>query len=310
MTDAANALGADLARSVSAPGGLQTRSAQVDGVTDKGVNVRIGDELLLDIPCSEGYRRRQAGDWVAITKSSRPVVVWRLGDDPGEATEDEIREIAADTAADLQVVRAVTWGTAAPAGTGWQAGTTVHARKNSQGKVELYVQLGTVTEPSPPAPPARAPSPVTVTPSSSGSWRSGRPDDYASNPIQGDWTGSGDRRGAWFYGAKIAQACAGKTVSGMSVALTRARGSGVNAKRPMHLYLHSHQSEPSGQLTLGDGPEELLSLSVGARGTAALPAPWRSALASGTARGLAIYAQGRTDYMAVTGGTLTIRFSA
>ncbi|MES9587825.1 hypothetical protein ABWK57_02825 [Streptomyces sp. NPDC094045] len=308
MTDPAADLGALLAP--RAPTGLQTRSAQVDGVTDRGVNLRVGDELLLDIPCSEGYRNRQAGDWVAVTKGARPVVVWRLGDDPGEATEDEIREIAADTAADMQVVRAVTWGTAAPTGTGWQAGTTVYARKTAAGKVELYVQLAAESDPSPTPPPGRAPSPVTITPTAAGSWRNGRPDDYASSPMQGDWTGGGDRRGAWFYGARIAAACAGKAVASMTVALTRSRGSGSNDKRPLHIYLHGYQSPPSGQLALGDGPEELLRLSVGARGTAALPASWRTALASGSARGLAIYARGRTDYMGVTGGAITIKFSA
>lgn len=308
MSNPADELGHLLAPQPQA--GLQTRSAQVDGVTDRGVNLRIGDELLLDIPCSEGYRNRAAGDWVAVTKSARPVVVWRLGDDPGEATEDEVREIAADVASDLQVVRAVTWGTGGPSGSGWQAGTTVHARKNAAGKVELYVQLSAVSDPSPTAPPGRAPSPVTVTPNSSGSWRNGRPDDYANTPMQGDWTGGGNRRGGWFYGAKIANACAGKSVSSMTVAFTRTRGSGVNAKRPMHLYLHDYTTEPSGQLAVGDGPEELLSLSVGARGTATLPASWRTALASGSARGLAIYAAGRTDYAGFTGGAITIKFSA
>ena len=70
-----------------------------------------------------------------------------------------------------------------------------------------------------------------------------------------------------------------------------------------------HSSPPSGQLNLGDGPEDLLRLSVGAMGTATLPASWRSALASGSAKGLAIYASGATDYMAVTGGKITITFA-
>jgi hypothetical protein len=52
----------------------------------------------------------------------------------------------------------------------------------------------------------------------------------------------------------------------MTVKFTRRTGSGVNAKRPLHLYLHNYSSAPSGQLNLGDGPEELLSLSVGATG--------------------------------------------
>lgn len=309
MSDPAAELGTHLARTTG-QAGLQTRSAQVDGVTDQGVNLRIGDELVLDVPCADSYRDRAAGDWVAVTRSARPVVVWRLGQDPGVETEDEIREIALDAAADTQVVRAVSWGTGPPPGIGWQSAVATHVRKDAQGKIEYYYQLASETDPAPPAPPSRAPSPVTVAPTSSGSWRNGRPDEYASNPMQGDWTGGGNRRGAWFYGTRIAAACAGKTVTSMTFTVTRARGSGVNSKRPVHLYLHGYTTPPSGQLALGTGPEDLLQLSVGARGTAPLPASWRSALASGTARGLAVYASGRTDYAAFTGGSLRITFAA
>ncbi|MFD4273828.1 hypothetical protein R2B67_26300 [Streptomyces cyaneofuscatus] len=308
MTSPAFELGHLLAPQPQA--GLQIRSAQVDGVTDRGVNLRIGDELLLDVPCSEGYRNRAAGDWVAVTKSARPAVVWRLGDDPGETTEAEIRELAAEVATDLQVVGAVSWGTESPPGTGWQSVIGTFVRKGPGGKAEYYHQLAATTEPPPPAPPVRPPSPVTISPTSSGTWRGGRPDSYASNPTQGDWTGRGNRRGGWFYGTQIAAACAGKTVSSMTVTFTRARGSGVNAKRPLHVYLHDYTSPPSGQLSLGSDPEDLLRLSVGSRGTATLPSSWRTALASGSARGLAIYANGRTDYLAVTGGALRITFAA
>lgn len=309
MSDAAAELGALLARDTSGSR-VTTRSAEVDGVTDRGVNLKIGGTLLLDVPCADSYRNRSAGDWVAVRTGSRPVVMWRLGDDPGDESEEEIREIAGDVAADLQVVRAFTWGTGTPAGTGWQTTSTLFVRKNSQGKVEVYAQLGSVTDPSPDVPAGRAPSPVTVTANSSGTWRNGRPDEYASNPTQGDWTGRGNRRGAWFYGSKIQDACAGKTVASMQVSFTRSRGAGVNSRRPMHVYLHGYTSEPSGQLSLGAGPEELLRLSVGSRGTAALPASWRSALASGSERGLGIYASGRTDYAAFTGGSIKITFSA
>lgn len=308
MTDPAVELGTRLALPAGR-GGPQTRSAQVDDVTDRGVNLLIGEELLLDVPCADSYRNRQAGDWVAVTRGARPVVVWRLGADPGVETEAEIREIALDAAADVQVVSAVTWGTAVPTGPGWQSGTTVYARQVA-GKVQLYVQTASVSDPSPTPPPGRAPSPVTISPESSGAWRNGRPDETRSTPYQGDYTGRGNLRGGWFYGTRISAACSGKTVASMTVSLTRARGAGVNAKRPAHLYLHSHTSPPSGQLNLGDGPQSLIRLSVGATGTATLPAAWRNALASGSARGLAIYASGSTDYSAWTGGSIRITFSA
>ncbi|MFF9088659.1 hypothetical protein ACF1BE_19945 [Streptomyces sp. NPDC014991] len=307
-SEAARALGEDLARAGGGPA-AGTVSAQVVDVTDRGVNLDYRGALLLDVPCVDSYRNRRAGDWVALRPGSRPVVMWRLGTDPGDVDEESIRSLAREVTLDEQVVRAATWGTAAPAGTGWQTVQTLYLRKNTEGKVELYGQLASQSDTSPDTPPDRAPKPATITPTAYGTWRGGRPDDYADYPTQGDWTGRGNRRGGWFYGSAIAAACAGKAVASMTVKLSRRRGSGVNARRPLHLYLHGYTSPPSGQLDLGDGPEEPLSLSAGATGTATLPASWRSQLASGAAKGLAIYASGSRDYMSVSGGTITITFS-
>jgi hypothetical protein len=309
MTTPARRLGALLAVNVTAGSGMQTANAQVVDVTDSGVNVSLGGTLLLDVQCADSYRNRTPGDWVAVRLGTTPTVLWRLGPDPGGDDEATIAQIATDAAHAVQVVSAVTWGTADPDGTGWQQATTPYARRKADGTVELYFQLGSQTDDSPTAPPARPPAPVTLSPTDAGTWRGGLPDDYASAPVQGDYTGRGNRRGGWFYGTAIADACAGKTVATMRVAFTRKAGSGVNSRRPMHLYLHTYTSAPSGQLTLGDGPQDLLALSAGGRGTATLPAAWTTALAAGTARGLAIYAAGATDYMAVTGGALTITYS-
>ncbi|MFJ9468321.1 hypothetical protein [Streptomyces caniferus] len=309
MTDAARQLGEDLARALSTSSSSGTVSAEVVDVTDAGtVNVMMGGALVTDVACADSYRNRRAGDWVAVRPGGRPVVMWRLGDDPGPADAVTIRQLATEVALDEQVVRAATWGTAAPSGSDWQQVNTLYLRKNTEGKVELYGQLGSESDPSPDAPAGRAPKPVTVTASSSGSWRNGRRDDYRDYPFQGDYTGGGNLRGAWFYGTKIADACSGKTVAKMTVSFTRRRGSGANAKRPMHLYLHDHTSPPS-SLDLDEGPEELLSLSVGAMGTATIPADWRAKLASGSRKGLAIYAKGSRDYASFSGGSITITFS-
>jgi hypothetical protein len=312
MNDPADLLGAALAQAQAAGGGGgEVVSAVVADVTESGrVNLQLGNgDLLLEVACPDSYRGRAAGDWVAVRLSARPVVLWRLGADPVEDEQAATEQIAVQAAIDTQVVRAATYGTGAPSGTGWQQATEVHVRK-IDGKLELYFKVGSVADPSPGTPDVPAPKPVTISPTDSGSWRNGKPDEYAASPTQGDWTGRGNRRGAWFYGSAIQNACAGKTVASMKVRFSRKTGAGVNVKRPMHLYLHDHSSPPSGQLDLDDGPEELLSLSVGATGTATLPASWRSQLASGAAKGLAIYATGSRDYMAVTGGRITITFSA
>jgi hypothetical protein len=308
VTTPAEQLG--LALRASPQPGLQTVSAQVVDVTDTGVNLQYQGALLLNVRCADSYRGRQPGDWVAVRPGTVPVVLWRLGDDSSGTDQAAMTQIATDVAHDIQVVRAVTWGTADPSGTGWQTTSTLFVRKTPEGQVELYAQLASESDGSPTAPPGRPPSPVTVSPTAYGTWRSGAPDDYADYPTQGDWTGRGDRRGGWFYGSAIAAACSGRNVASMHIAFTRRTGSGVNNKRPMHLYLHNYTAPPSGQLSLGDGPQDLLSLSVGGRGTAVLPASWRSALASGSARGVAVYASGRTDYAAFSGGAITITFTA
>ncbi len=302
-------LGVDLARA-QAGSTPQTVSAEVVDTTDAGVNLNMNGALLLDVPCPDTYRDRAAGDWVAVRPGTRPVVLWRLGPDPAADETERIQAAAEAALDDMQVVRAATWGTAAPSGSGWQQATIPWIRKTSAGKIELYFQLGSQSDTSPSAPATRPPKTLTVSPTDSGTWRNSRPDEYASSPTQGDWTGRGNRRGAWFYGSRIVDACQGKTVASMKVSFTRKRGSGHNAKRPMHLYLHDHNSAPSGQLDLDDGPENLLSLSVGGTGTATLPSSWRTKLANGTARGLAIYANGSTDYASFTGGKITISFSA
>jgi len=311
VSDPADLLGAALAGLAGASGKGDVLSLEVADVTESGrVNLQLGNgDLLLEVPCPDSYRDRRAGDWVAVRMSAKPVVLWRLGADPVETETESTEEIAVQAALDTQVVRAATYGTGAPGGSGWQQATEVHVRK-VDGKLEVYFKVGSVADPSPSTPGVPAPKAVTISPTDSGSWRNGKPDEYAASPTQGDWTGRGNRRGAWFYGSAIQNACSGKTVATMTVKFSRKTGSGVNAKRPMHLYLHDHSSAPSGQLDLDDGPEELLSLSVGATGTATLPASWRTQLASGAAKGLAIYSSGSRDYMSVTGGRITITFSA
>jgi len=302
-------LGKDLDALASGAGGLQTVTAEVIDVTEAGtVNIHMMGADLFNVACTDAYRNRKAGDTVAVRRGAVPVVLWRLGADPVDTEQADIEKVAQDAAQDAQVVRAATYGTGAPAGSGWQAASAVYVRK-VDGRLELYFQVPSDADPSPGTPSVPSPKPVTISPTDSGTWRNNRPDEYASAPTQGDWTGRGNRRGGWFYGSAIQNACAGKTVAKMTVAFTRKTGSGVNAKRPMHLYLHSHSSPPSGQLNLGDGPEDLLRLSVGAKGTATLPKSWATALASGSAKGLAIYASGSTDYMSVTGGKITISFS-
>lgn len=185
----------DLGKSLAAAGasGAQVVSAQVVDVTAAGVNLDYQGTLLLDVACPDSYRGRAAGDWVAVRPGAVPVVLWRLGPDPGGTDAASIGEIATDAASDLIAISAYTWGTTTP-GAGWEQVNTLWTRKDARGVGQLYAQIGS-SAPSPTPPATRPPKTVTISPTAADSWRNGRRDDYASNPMQGDWTGGGNRRG-------------------------------------------------------------------------------------------------------------------
>lgn len=302
-------LGIDLARAQQTSG-FRTVSVQVVDVGEDGtVNVDWGGALLTGVKCTDAYRVRRAGDWVAMRVGQRPVVLWRVGPDPGRDGEAATRALAEDAALDVQVVRSATWGTSAPAGSGWQQATTPWIRKTSGGKVELYMQLGSMTAPSPEAPPDRPPSSIKAAAVNTASWRGGRRTDsfYAA---QGDPGGSGGPyRGAFIY-FDLPGKVAGKTVASIQLTFWRVKGLGPSSKVPIHLYLHGYTDPPAGQLNLGDGPEDLARLSDGGKATVTLPAAWSAALVAGTAGGVAVYGSSRSDYCELNGGDLTITFSA
>ena len=108
-----------LARAVAGPRTVPVRTvrAQVLDVTDRGVNLLLGTSIITDVPCPDSYADRKAGDWVTVQLTgTRPVVLWRLGPDPVDAEQDKV------------AVSALTWGSGAPAGSGWQAVTQLYVR--------------------------------------------------------------------------------------------------------------------------------------------------------------------------------------
>ena len=90
-----------------------------------------------------------------------------------------------------------------------------------------------------------------------GTWRSGwESDSYGVR--QGDWGGWGQNYGAWFYGGAPQQQLAGASVLSAAIYLPRLRG-GTNAGQVLHLYRHSSNSRPGGDVTRADGPYDVTS---------------------------------------------------
>ncbi|MGH3501681.1 MAG: hypothetical protein ACRDQA_12465 [Nocardioidaceae bacterium] len=282
-------------------------SAQVADVTETGVNLYYAGSLVTDVPCSAAYRGRRAGDWVAVRISAgQLMVLGKLGGSSAELSDDLSDTV--DAVLGDERVASVDFGQdAAPSG--FTQAESVWFADQADGTVRVYLKVGASDPDPPPPPPTRPNKPITIAPNGSGSWRGGHPDDYHPEPTQGSWTSRSYLRGGWFYGNKIANACAGQSVSGMKIRIRRL-GGGWNAKRPIHAWLHDETGQPSGQLALNHGPETIGSVSVGGVVNVALPAAWVNLLAAGTAKGVAVYVTNRNDYSvyAKSSGQITITF--
>lgn len=124
---------------------------------------------------------------------------------------------------------------------------------------------GTVAAPDPghydPPPPIGAPNPFTVAAIDAGTYRGGW---YSGEVIQGSY-GYGEEYGSWFYGGQIAQALTGVTVTSAAIYLPRVRG-GANygPGEPAHLYRHSSDFRPGGDVVRVDGPFDAGPVPLGA----------------------------------------------
>lgn len=278
--------GQELAR--LAPSGQQLEFAMmtVDSVRDDGtVNLAQGGTIHEAVPCQNSYLGRQAGDVVVVAR-------WRAGWQViGKAGAEYTPPAPAPGVK-------VSWGASAPAGAGWVTGTPwVRAG-------ELYIQTAAGGGTS-------APGPVTLAPSSQGAWRDGGLDS-GQPPTQGAWpTYPHPYTGAWFWSGAAA-ACAGNTVQSMTlrIARTASRHGSYGSVRPQ-LYLLAASSAGGSTPTLGDGPVPGPSLGLGASGTFAVPSSWQSAIATGAAGGIGMFAPTGSQYLIATAscGQLTINFA-
>jgi hypothetical protein len=272
-------------------------SAEVVDVTDRGVNLDLGSETyFLDAPCPDTYTDRKAGDRVAVQiRAGQPVVLWRLGD---------------DTAADnVNPIASVAWGPTAPTAP-WMTYSSLRWKARADGRVDLFFVKPSTDTTQP------IPAPVTLTPTSIASYinrhlsHHGRatqgpstPGPHAGSTYATSW------RGGFFYGTKIADACAGKTLASMQLKLTRQRGIGADRPRPAQVWLHNFVSAPADLWGMTDGPIPGLALSPGGTRLWDVPADWASQLAAGTAKGLAVYTSEPDDYLSLMDGSIVLTFA-
>jgi hypothetical protein len=300
MSDARRRLGRRLAKGRTVP--VRTLPAQVVDVTDKGVNLKIGSMVALDVPCPDSYLDRRPGDWVEIRiTGTRPKVIGRQS---AAGAGQIITDLATQAAAATAPVASVAWSASTP-GAGWFEASQVWVRPRSDGRVDVhYVLTGAGSSPASAAPDA------TVAAAETGLWTNGSGFQPNAAPRQGS-DDSGDYTGAWYFGTALDTAVPAATLTAMTLRITRLRGIGPQRVTPL-LYLHNDTAPPASTAppTLGQGMEGP-PMTPGAIRDIVLPPEWASDLADGAARGLAV-AGGGPDALAAFAleATVTIRFNA
>lgn len=280
MTTAADAI-ANSVRKLQ-PGTAFTRALvlEVRGLGEDDQSIIGWDGSAEDVyPCSTGYRYRAVGDVVLAVQlaGGSSVVLCGLGaaDEEKPLTRAEIVELVLATVPYTRV----DWGTSAP-GAGYVQASSVWL-KETGGDPYIYGQLPAPATPATAKP--NPPAPVTLAPDSEGSWRIRGGSDV---DVQVGTKGGPDWYGGWFFGTRIAAACAGKTVTKMEFTASRTPGDvGRNRAVPVYLGLHNETGKrrPSIGYTWRAG-----SLSKGGKDTFVLPADRRARLASGASRGIGV----------------------
>lgn len=267
---------------------MMVDSAQDDGT----VNVRMGETVFPGIACDSSYANRRPGDVVLVLKHAAG---WRVLPPAGPAP--------AVANIDTTVTR---WGQDPPSGSGWQQATQVWVRDG-----EVYAQLASAPS-APPSAPTNSPK-ETVGTTDAAMYSGGHRAKWVNsgNPVQGGYGGYANNTGAWFYGTRVTDACAGKTATGMRLRLVRRTSGGRSGGASPRLWLHNYATAPYGTPALTDywGPDKTLGWGEGY--TYDLPGGWVSKLASGAAKGIGCSApNGNAYYILYTAGSgdLTITF--
>lgn len=276
-----------------------------------------GSGAPLEVPCLASYSNRQPGQQVSVLKitavgAASWLVLGANGTDPAtDLDKDVIQEMidASIDALDIPPEVDVTASNSPPSGSGWQQAAVLPFYKDlGDGDRAIHFQLATASS-SPSTKPPAQPRVVTITPNSHGSWRSNR--QTSGDILQGNssaWGGlSAWWLGAIFYGTKINDACNGRVPSKAELTISRAKGEGWNDRIPIHLGYHGTSSK--GRLSDLNDVHVGAQLAWGGSATIQLSADWRQKMPTGALKGFGIQYTGSHDYLALTGGSGTLKLT-
>lgn len=255
-----------------------TLTASVTSVaTDGTVTITLAGAPVPGVPCLDSYASRKAGDAVRVAVTAgQMLVLGRIGN-PADQQAAAVTEFHASASAP-------------PAGAGWEAVTT-----------GVWAKAGAIWLQYAAAPPPGPADPATVNSTNWGAWRGSQRATWADGPTQGDWTGGGNYKGAWFWGSAITSALSGMTVASATVTITRSSTlHGSYGSVGVNLYLHNAGSPGSSAPATVAGPIDAGGLGLGQSRAITLPTAWADQLKAGTAKGFGITGSGRSDYLIAT----------
>lgn len=161
-------------------------------------------------------------------------------------------------------------------------------------------------------------SPVSISPSSSGSYRLGYGGMWRNDGdevYQGDWSGNDNHRGLYFYGtsiySKLSTGGVVRTPTKMTIYLKRlntahGNNSGIGINLRGHVYQTKPSGDPVGGLTNeGSDGDNIVYLSRGEAATVTIPSSWYNnfvdANATNRLEGLGVYGSSTSDYAIMYG---------
>ena len=127
---------------------------------------------------------------------------------------------------------------------------------------------------------------------------------------QGEWRNYGNCNGCWFFGSDAFEAVQGKTITKVTIKITRQTGNGSSSAVGLVVRTHNHGSRPSGAPTLSSSSYGTLSLAWGESGTLTITdSTVLQGISKGTIKGFGIKNTYDSSHYAVCSGSATVKIT-
>lgn len=127
---------------------------------------------------------------------------------------------------------------------------------------------------------------------------------------QGEWQNYGDCNGCWFFGADAFEDVQGKTITKVTIKITRQTGNGSSGAVGLVVRTHNYGSRPSGTPTLSSSSYGTLSLAWGESDTLTITdSTVLQGISKGTIKGFGIKTTYDSAHYAVCSGSATVKIT-